>query len=124
MHTTGISERYDYQCTYFHGNAEQGIQACKTKGYVHVKHVKPSACNLLARLFSKKTLRYCHSPGIVGDVVVVVQCCAKTLTFSNISVITEDIYLKLRVVVHYQKGEPTPVGEGIFQFFDRVMPLF
>ena len=29
---------------------------------------------------------------------------AKTLTFSNISVITEGIYLKLRVVVHYQKG--------------------
>ena len=26
---------------------------------------------------------------------------AKTLTFSNISVITEDIYLKLRLVVHY-----------------------
>ena len=31
---------------------------------------------------------------------------AKTLTFSNISVITEDIYLKPRVVVHYQKGNP------------------
>ena len=29
---------------------------------------------------------------------------AKTLTFSNISVINEDIYLKLRIVVHYQKG--------------------
>ena len=26
---------------------------------------------------------------------------AKTLTFSNISVIIEDIYLKLRIVVHY-----------------------
>ena len=34
------------------------------------------------------------------------RCHAKTLTFSNISVITEDIYLKLRVVVHYQKGNP------------------
>ena len=32
--------------------------------------------------------------------------CAKTLTFSYISVITEDIYLKLRLVVHYQKGNP------------------
>ena len=31
---------------------------------------------------------------------------AKTLTFSNISVITEDIYLKLRIVVHYQKVNP------------------
>ena len=29
---------------------------------------------------------------------------AKTLTASIISVITEDIYLKLRIVVHYQKG--------------------
>ena len=27
-------------------------------------------------------------------------------TFSNISFIPEDIYLKLRVVVHYQKGNP------------------
>ena len=32
--------------------------------------------------------------------------CAKALTFFNISVITEDIYLKLRVVVHFQKGNP------------------
>ena len=31
---------------------------------------------------------------------------AKTLTFSNISVITEDIYLKLRIVVNYEKGNP------------------
>ena len=53
----------------------------------------------LARLFSKKTSRYCHSPG-----VIVFRRRAKTLTFSNISVITEDIYLKLRIVVHYQKG--------------------
>ena len=49
----------------------------------------------LARLFSKKTSRYCHSPGVV------VRRRAKT--FSNISVITENIYLKLRVVVHYQQ---------------------
>ena len=57
----------------------------------------------LARLFSKETLRYCHSPGVVAGGVVVLRH-AKTLTFSNISVITEDIYLKLRVVVHDQKG--------------------
>ena len=35
---------------------------------------------------------------------------AKTLTSSNISVITEDIYLKLRLVVHYQKGNPYQKG--------------
>ena len=67
----------------------------------------------LARLFSKKTSRYCHSPGVV----VANESAsdnwrrrrwrrAKTLTFSNISVITEDIYLKLRVVIHYKKGNP------------------
>ena len=33
------------------------------------------------------------------------------MTFSNISVITEDTYLKLRLVVDYQKGNPYP---GIF----------
>ena len=37
---------------------------------------------------------------------------AKTLTFFNISVITEDIYLKLRLVVHYQT-----VGEVILKLF-------
>ena len=60
-----------------------------------------------AWLFSKQTSRYCHSPGVVGGVVViVVRRHAKTLTFYNISVITEDIYLKLTVFVHYQKGNP------------------
>ena len=49
---------------------------------------------LLAHLFSKKTSRYCHSPGVVVGGVVVVRRGAKTLTFSNISVITEDIYLE------------------------------
>ena len=51
---------------------------------------------------------------------------AKTLTFSNISVIIEDIYLKLRVVVHYQKGEPIPVGEVILYLFflTKLCPFF
>ena len=43
----------------------------------------------------QENVGYCHSP-------------AKTFTFSNISVIIEDIYLKLRVVVHYQKGRLCP----------------
>ena len=34
------------------------------------------------------------------------QRCSKTLTFSNISLITEDIYLKLRLVVNYEKRNP------------------
>ena len=44
----------------------------------------------LAQLFSKKTSRYCYSPGVVGGVSAASASC-KTLTFSNISVITEDI---------------------------------
>ena len=48
----------------------------------------------------------------------------KTLTFSNISVITEDIYLKLRVVARYQKGNHTSRGGNPPIFFDEVMPLF
>ena len=48
---------------------------------------------------------------------------AKTSTFTNISVITEDIYLKLRVAVHYQKGNSYSRG-GNPPFFDKNMPLF
>ena len=53
----------------------------------------------LAQLFSKKMSRYCHSPCVVSA-----AWRRRAKTFSNISVITEDIYLRLRVVVHYQKG--------------------
>ena len=45
----------------------------------------------------------------------------------NVSVITEDIYLKLRVVVHYSlsKGESIPVGEVILQIFlTKLCPFF
>ena len=75
----------------------------------------------LARLFSKKMLRYCNSPGVVGGGgVFIVWRGAKTLTFSNISVITEDSYMKLR-----SKGEPIPVGEVILQFFStKLCPFF
>ena len=67
---------------------------------------------ILARLFSKKTSRYCHSPGRRRR-----RRRAKTLTFSNISVIIEDIYLKLGVVFSLSKGEPIPVGKVILHFF-------
>ena len=46
----------------------------------------------------------------------------KTLTFCNISVITEDIYLKLGVCVHYPKRNPYYQEKYIFSelcpFFD------
>ena len=45
------------------------------------------------------------------------------LTFSNISVITEDIYLKLSVVVHYQKGTHTSRG-GNPPFFTKLFPFY
>ena len=61
--------------------------------------------SLLAQLFSKKTLRYCHSPLFLGLV-----------TFSYIFIITEDIYLKLRLIVTI-KGEPIPIGQVTLKFF-------
>ena len=64
----------------------------------------------LACLFSKKMSRYCHSPAVFCIIVVI------TLMFSNISVITEDICLKLKLVVHYQKGNHTSWG-GSYQIF-------
>ena len=72
IHLMAISKRMRYQCQNFR-------------------------LLFLARLFSKKTSRYCHSPSVGGGII---RHPAKTLTFSNISVITEDIYLKLSVVVH------------------------
>ena len=44
--------------------------------------------------------------------------------FDIVSVITEDIYLKLRLVVHYHMGNPNLIGEVILNFFYIVMPLF
>ena len=40
-----------------------------------------------------------------------------TQTFSNILVITEDIYLKLKTSCLLSKGEPIPVGEVICKLF-------
>ena len=48
---------------------------------------------------------------------------AKTLTASIISVITEDIYLKLRIVVTIKRGTHTSRGDNP-PFFLKVMPLF
>ena len=48
----------------------------------------------------------------------------RKLTFSNISVITEDLYLKLRIVVHYQKGNPYNRGGNPLFFFTKLCPFF
>ena len=49
-------------------------------------------------------------------------CLAKTLTFSNFSVISEEIYSKLRLNILLSKGEPVLEGQVIF--FDIVMPHY
>ena len=56
---------------------------------VHSVQSGGGCLDIFARMFSKKTSRYCHRR-------------LKTLTFSN----TEDIYLNLRLVVYYQKVKP------------------
>ena len=49
--------------------------------------------------------------------------CAKTLTFSNISDITEDIYLKLRLVVHIKRGTCTSRGGNPQIFLHSYAPF-
>ena len=75
-------------------------------------------------VFAKKTSRYCHSLGIVGDGVGGIRRCAKTLTFSNSSIITEDIYLKLRIFIHYQNGNPYLYGRYSSNFFGQSYASF
>ena len=78
----------------------------------------------LAWVFLKKTLRYCHCPGIFVCVVIV-RSGAKTLTFSNFFVITEYLLqtqsscsLSNKRGTHTSRGGYPPI------FFDKVMPLF
>ena len=64
-----------------------------------------------------------HSPGNVGGVTIVRRR-GKTLKFSNVSVITEDIYLKFRIVVYYQKkGTHTSWGGNPPFFFTKLCPF-
>ena len=49
---------------------------------------------------------------------------AKTLTFSNISVITEDIYLKPRIVVPIKRGTHTSRGGNPPIFLSKLCPFF
>ena len=73
--------------------------------------------SILARLFSEKS----------RDIAIALElsvCHAKTLTFLIISVITEDIYLKLGVCVHYPESNPYYQGRSFKMYFFRIMPLF
>ena len=49
---------------------------------------------------------------------------AKTLTASIISVITEDIYLKLRIVVTIKRGTHTSRGDNPPFFLKSYAPFF
>ena len=72
---------------------------------VHLLHF-----TFLARLFSKKTLRYCHSPGaVVGGGVM------RKLWHFLISL----LLLKIFTWNSESKGEPIPVGEVILHFFSQ-----
>ena len=76
----------------------------------------------LARLFSQKTR------GIAIALAEGRRCRrrrAKALTFCNISVITEDIYLKLGVCVHYPKSNAYYQGRQFnMNFFSELCPIF
>ena len=77
----------------------------------------------LAQPISKKMSRYCYSAAVgvyqsfcMTTMTQPPRLChrrhAKTLIFSNISVNTEDIYLKLKTSCLLSKGEPIPVGQA------------
>ena len=77
--------------------------------------------NIFSSTVFQEKGRYCSSLGVVAVVFVIVQ----NLTFCNISVITEDIYLKLWVCVHYPKSSPYYQGRQFkMLFFFRIMTLF
>ena len=72
-------------------------------------YLRPSTI-FLARLFLKKKSRYCHSPVVrrlsVRRLSVRPSSVRrdKTLTFSNISAISKDIFFKLGIVVYSDKA--------------------
>ena len=76
-------------------------------------------------VFGEKKPRYCYTLGVV---VVRHRCRAKTVTFRNISVANEDIYLKLEVhvCVNYPKNNLYYYGRQFKMhfFFFRIMSLF
>ena len=78
-----------------------------------------------ARLFSEKTQGFAIAfVWLVSRVGVIVM---QKQTFCNISVITDDIYLKLGVCVHYPKSNPyyqERQFKMLFFFFSLLCPFF
>ena len=71
----------------------------------------------LARLFSEVI---CYHLAVI----IVRRFCAKTVSFCNISVITKEIYLKLRPCVHYSKSNPYYQGRQFKMHFYELCPFF
>ena len=75
----------------------------------------PTHCySFLAWLFWSKKFRYCHDPGVIGVCVgigVGVSVANFNLRYRSISVITEDIYLKLGIYASVQRATYTIQGE-------------
>ena len=63
-----------------------------------------------------ENLRYCYSFGVV-------VCVMQKLTFYNISVVTEDTYIKPVIFVHYPKTIHIIKKDNSKCFFFRIMPL-
>ena len=126
----------------------------KSNAYYHGRQLKMhfiSRIMTLSRLGKKKTSTFCNISVITVDIDLKLRVCVyypksnpyyqgrrfkmhlsrimplfrlrKCLTFCNISVITEDIDLKLGVYVHCQKSNPYYQGRQ-FRFLSELCPLF
>ena len=82
------------------------------------------ANGLINRIFSSAVFgenpRYCYSLGVI----VVVGVVQKLLTFCNISLTAEDIYLKLGFCVHYPKINLYYQGRQFKMHIVRIVRLF
>ena len=78
---------------------------------------------LFSSAFFRENPRYCYSLDVV--IIVIVVGMQKTLTFCNISVITEDIYLKLTVHIHdIRRAIHTIKGDNAKCIFFIHLPAF
>ena len=78
-----------------------------------------SCHHFLAWLFSEKTQVIAIALGSSLSALS-----TKTLTFCNISFITDDINMELGICVHYPKSNPYCQGRQFKMYFSRIIPLF
>ena len=82
--------------------------------------VSASLCVNFSSAAFRGNPRYCYSLGVIAVVFIIMQ----KLTFCNISVTTEDIYLKLGICVQYTKINPYYQERQFKTHFFRNMPIF